>query len=70
VAAGARSVADLLHEKTGLYFSTNVATEYAGVDRGTIQRSTRGTHGIAVWFIAITVAILDYVSAGIRQRFV
>jgi len=26
--------------------------------------------GIAVWFIAITVAILDYVSATIRQRFV
>jgi phosphonate transport system permease protein len=26
--------------------------------------------GIAVWFIAITVAILDYVSAAIRQRFV
>jgi phosphonate transport system permease protein len=26
--------------------------------------------GIAVWFIAITVAILDYVSASIRQRFV
>jgi phosphonate transport system substrate-binding protein len=31
VSAGAQSVADLLHEKTGLYFSTNVATEYAGV---------------------------------------
>jgi phosphonate transport system permease protein len=26
--------------------------------------------GIAVWFIAITVAIMDYVSAEIRQRFV
>lgn len=26
--------------------------------------------GIAVWFIAITVAILDYVSAEIRQRYV
>jgi len=26
--------------------------------------------GIAVWFIAITVAILDYVSAEIRKRFV
>jgi phosphonate transport system permease protein len=26
--------------------------------------------GIAVWFIALTVAILDYVSAEIRQRFV
>jgi phosphonate transport system permease protein len=26
--------------------------------------------GIAVWFIAITVAILDYVSSDIRQRFV
>ncbi|TEU13794.1 MAG: phosphonate ABC transporter, permease protein PhnE [Anaerolineales bacterium] len=26
--------------------------------------------GIAVWFIAITVAILDYVSADIRRRFV
>jgi phosphonate transport system permease protein len=26
--------------------------------------------GIAVWFIAITVAILDFVSADIRQRFV
>lgn len=31
VAAGAQSVADLLHDKTGLYFATNVATEYAGV---------------------------------------
>ncbi|MEW5814713.1 MAG: phosphate/phosphite/phosphonate ABC transporter substrate-binding protein [Spirochaetota bacterium] len=31
VAAGAREVADLLHAKTGYYFSTNVATEYAGV---------------------------------------
>ncbi len=31
VAAGAQSVADLLHDKTGLYFKTNVATEYAGV---------------------------------------
>jgi phosphonate transport system permease protein len=26
--------------------------------------------GIAVWFIAVTVAILDYVSSEIRQRFV
>jgi phosphonate transport system permease protein len=26
--------------------------------------------GIAVWFIAVTVAVLDYVSAQIRQRFV
>ncbi len=26
--------------------------------------------GIAVWFIALTVAVLDYVSAQIRQRFV
>jgi len=31
VAAGAQSVADLLKEKTGLYFDTMVATEYAGV---------------------------------------
>ena len=31
VAAGAQSVADLLHDSTGLFFSTNVATEYAGV---------------------------------------
>jgi phosphonate transport system substrate-binding protein len=31
VAAGAQSVADLLFDKTGLYISTNVATEYAGV---------------------------------------
>ena len=31
VAAGAQSVADLLHQETGLYFKTNVATEYAGV---------------------------------------
>lgn len=31
VAAGAQSVADLLHDETGLYFETNVATEYAGV---------------------------------------
>lgn len=31
VASGAQQVADLLHEETGLYFSTNVATEYAGV---------------------------------------
>ena len=31
VAAGAQSVADLLHDQTGLYFKTNVATEYAGV---------------------------------------
>ena len=31
VSSGAQNVADLLHEKTGLYFKTNVATEYAGV---------------------------------------
>jgi len=31
VASGAQAVADLLHDKTGLYFETNVATEYAGV---------------------------------------
>jgi phosphonate transport system substrate-binding protein len=31
VAAGAQSVADLLYEKTDLYFDTLVATEYAGV---------------------------------------
>ena len=31
VASGAQQIADLLHEKTGLYFSTNVATENAGV---------------------------------------
>ncbi len=31
VSAGAQSVADLLHKKTGLFFLTNVATEYAGV---------------------------------------
>jgi phosphonate transport system permease protein len=26
--------------------------------------------GIAVWFIAVTVAVLDFVSAEIRKRFV
>ena len=31
VAAGAQEVAEMLREKTGLYFDTNVATEYAGV---------------------------------------
>ena len=31
VSSGAQEVADLLHAKTGLYFKTNVATEYAGV---------------------------------------
>ncbi len=31
VASGAQEVADLLHDKTGYYFKTNVATEYAGV---------------------------------------
>ncbi|MFP4362539.1 MAG: phosphate/phosphite/phosphonate ABC transporter substrate-binding protein [Spirochaetia bacterium] len=31
VATGADEVADLLHEETGYYFDTNVATEYAGV---------------------------------------
>ncbi len=31
VAAGAQEVADMLHNKTGLYFDTRVATEYAGV---------------------------------------
>jgi phosphonate transport system substrate-binding protein len=31
VAAGAQDVADLLNDETGLYFETNVATEYAGV---------------------------------------
>jgi phosphonate transport system substrate-binding protein len=31
VSAGARAVADLLHDETGLYFKRNVATEYAGV---------------------------------------
>ncbi|HDQ14547.1 MAG TPA: phosphate/phosphite/phosphonate ABC transporter substrate-binding protein [Sediminispirochaeta sp.] len=31
VAAGAEEVADLLHDETGYYFSTNVATEYVGV---------------------------------------
>jgi phosphonate transport system substrate-binding protein len=31
VSAGAKSVADLLHKETGLYFKTLVATEYAGV---------------------------------------
>jgi phosphonate transport system substrate-binding protein len=31
VTGGAQSVADLLHEKTDLYFDTMVATEYAGV---------------------------------------
>lgn len=30
VSAGAQSVADLLHEETGLYFTTLIATEYAG----------------------------------------
>lgn len=31
VASGAQEVADMLHDKTGYYFKTNVATEYAGV---------------------------------------
>jgi phosphonate transport system substrate-binding protein len=31
VAAGAQEIADLLQDETGLYFETNVATEYAGV---------------------------------------
>jgi len=26
--------------------------------------------GIAIWFIAITVAILDFVSSEIRERFI
>lgn len=35
-----------------------------------IRNLDYGAAGIAVWFIAITVAILDYVSAEIRERFV
>jgi phosphonate transport system substrate-binding protein len=31
VATGAQQVADLLQDETGLYFDTNIATEYAGV---------------------------------------
>src|SRR6056297_821147 len=31
VSAGAQDVADLLHEETGYFFDTNVATEYVGV---------------------------------------
>jgi len=31
VTAGAEAVADLLHEETGYFFDTNVATEYVGV---------------------------------------
>jgi len=31
VTAGAQAVADMLHDKTGYYFNTTVATEYAGV---------------------------------------
>jgi phosphonate transport system substrate-binding protein len=31
VASGAQQVADMLNDKTGLFFETNVATEYAGV---------------------------------------
>jgi len=31
VSAGAQKVADMLHDITGYYFDTNVATEYAGV---------------------------------------
>ncbi len=31
VATGAQEIADLLHDETGLYFDTSVATEYAGV---------------------------------------
>jgi len=31
VTGGARAVADMLHDKTGLHFQTNVAAEYAGV---------------------------------------
>ncbi len=31
VSSGAQAVADMLQEKTGYYFDTNVATEYAGV---------------------------------------
>ncbi len=31
VAGGAQAVADLLHDETGYFFDTNVATEYAGV---------------------------------------
>ena len=31
VSSGAQAVADMLNEKTGYYFKTNVATEYAGV---------------------------------------
>ncbi len=31
VAAGAKAIADLLYDETGLYFKTSVATEYAGV---------------------------------------
>jgi len=31
VSSGAQAVADMLHDETGYYFDTNVATEYAGV---------------------------------------
>ncbi len=31
VSSGAQAVADMLHDETGLFFETNVATEYAGV---------------------------------------
>ena len=39
VAAGAQSVADLLHDQTGLYFKTNVATEYAAVIEAVLRFS-------------------------------
>lgn len=35
-----------------------------------IRNLDYGAAGIAVWFIAITVALLDYISAEIRERFV
>ena len=37
VSAGAQSVADLLHAKTGLFFKTFVATDYVGVESFQIQ---------------------------------
>jgi phosphonate transport system permease protein len=35
-----------------------------------INKTDFSAAGIAVWFITVTVALLDYISAEIRERFI
>jgi phosphonate transport system substrate-binding protein len=70
VSAGAQAVADLLHEKTGLYFKTFVATDYVGVIealKATPPKAHMASLATAAYILAADLRVCDAALVSVRN---